>query len=267
MIATLVCLLPLVPAADRPAVVRLLAGTELYRQAAGAEVVVEGLVERVETSGRVEPAGRFNLYRLRYRDDQGREAVRELHVPDRAHLLAGHVGKQVRLRGKMQDIQEKGKVFKEFWPAELEPLTGPRPLLPGKDGVIARCDWQPDEARRAGERSYIIRDSQTLAKLMRIQGQTASQRSAELLAQRLKVAKIDWDKHMLVCVCAGLQAPPAQVLRVTGVRKVNGELQVSWMLTPEKDGLTGFGCPAETVLVERFPGPVRVEKAGPPSQR
>jgi hypothetical protein len=78
------------------------------------------------------------------------------------------------------------------------------------------------------------------------------------MAQRLNVAGIDWRKQMVVSVSAGLRADAGRLM-VTRVAVRDGALVVSYRLEAAADGSAGFGCPAETVLVDRFDGAVRLE--------
>jgi hypothetical protein len=87
-------------------------------------------------------------------------------------------------------------------------------------------------------------------------GGGADEAATALMARRLNVADIDWRKQMVVSVSAGLRADAGR-LTVTRVAVRPGALVVSYRL--EADGTAGFGCLAETVLVDRFDGAVRLE--------
>src|SRR5262249_18403294 len=213
---------PLAGAKARPGGLSLLEGEEQYRKAAGPEATLEGTVERTPTPGRVEPAARFNLFRLRTQDAGGREDVRELHVPGKAYLVASHVGKKVRVRGKLVETTAGGRVHRELWPAWLEPLTGALAERPGGDGGYARCAWQPDEARAPGARKYVFRSGEELARALRVSGPSAGETATELLARRLRVPALDWKKHMLVCVSAGLQGPAVEGLVIVRAARRGG---------------------------------------------
>ncbi len=67
---------------------------------------------------------------------------------------------------------------------------------------------------------------------------------------------------MLVTVCAGLRTD-IERLTIAKAHVEGGRLTISYKTTA---GAKGFGYPAETVLIDRFDGPVRfVEDAVPPS--
>jgi hypothetical protein len=265
MMTGLVLLVLAAPApAPRPGVVSLLERDEKYRKAAAAEVTLEGLVEQTP-SGRVE-ASRYNAFRLRHLDRAGREVVRELHVPGKAHLLSGHAGKKVRIRGKLIDTREGGKTYRELWPAWLEPLTEALANRPGADGVLARCTWRPEEARARGMRQYVFRSGEELARAMRVSGPSAAETATILLAQRLGLPTIDWNKHMLVCVSAGLQGPGVEGLVIVRAAGQGGVLRISYRLVRARGGGLGFGYPAQAALVARSGAKVRFEQELAPTK-
>src|SRR5262245_9037736 len=192
---------------------RLLAGDEEYGKAGGKEVTLDGLLERTPVTGRAGGSARFNVFRLRFQDFDGKEAVRELHLGDKAYLVAGQVGKKVRVHGKLMEVKVESGTVAELWPAWVQPLTGP--LVLGVDGIFARCDWQPEEARKRGKFQYVFRSGEQLAEAMRVRGSSAAQTATGMLAQRLRVPSLDWDKHMLLCVSAGLQGAAVEGLVIT----------------------------------------------------
>src|SRR5262249_30887720 len=147
-----------------------------------------------------------------------------------------------------------GRVHRELWPASLEPLTGALAERPGEDGVYARCDWQPDEARAPGARKYVFRSGEELARALRVSGPSAGETATELLARRLRVPALDWKKHMLVCVSAGLQGPAVEGLVIVRAARRGGELHVSYRLVPAAGGGAGFGFPAQAALIDRADG-------------
>lgn len=237
----------------------LLAKEDLYRKAEGQEVTLEGILERAPSSTTAPPS-HLNLFRLRW-DNEGRIVVHELHVPGKAHLLAAHVDKRVRVLGKLVVTKVDGKPRQELWPAWMEPLSRNPTAAPGADGVFARCDWQPDEARVRGERRYVFRSGEELAKAMRLSGPSAGETATRLLARRLRVSAIDWRKHMLVCVSAGLQTSAVEGLRIVWAADRDGETRIMYRLVPGKSGGFSFGYPAETALMPRHDGTVKFDRA------
>ena len=127
------------------------------------------------------------------------------------------------------------------------------------DGVFARCDWQPDEARVRGRRQYVFRSGEDLARALRVSGPSGAETATALLARRLRVPAIDWNKHMLVCVSAGLQGPAAGGLAIERAAERDGVLRITYRLVPAKEG-AGFGYPAQTALVARTAGEVRFDE-------
>jgi hypothetical protein len=241
-----------------PGVLKLLHADDDYRKQAGAEVLLDGLIERTPTTGRPGGTERFNVFRLRYQDPSGKEEVREFFVKDEAYRLSSHLGKKVRVAGKLVETKVKDDVVHEIWPAWLQPLTGPLALAPGPDGVYARCDWQPEEARKQGARQYVFRTPEQLATAMGVSGSSAPKTASELLSRRLQLPSIDWEKQMVICVSAGLQGPAVESLAITSVKEEGEILRVKYRLSPGQGG--GFGYPAQSVLVPRSAAEVRFEQ-------
>lgn len=258
--AFLILSLPWAPApateADKSGVITLLADQEAYRGAKPPEMIYLGTLERTPGSGKI-GAGRFNPYRLTGQDGAGNPVVHELHLPIRAHLVATQVGQRVRIVGKLCPVEVEGKTVQELWPARLAPLSTPLAVSPAADGIFARCSWQPDEARQRGARQYAFRNGLQLAKVMKLTGGSTEETATALLAQRLGVAAIDWKAHMLVTLSAGLRGAEVDKLIVSRVCVKDHTMIVSYRLQPGPGGAGGFGYPAETVLVERFEGPLR----------
>jgi hypothetical protein len=248
------------PAPDEPAgpkPVVLLADSDEYKAAKAAEAVFEGAIENNPGDGVGKPT-RFNAYRLRGKDAAGKEFVRELYVPGKAFLLAAFVEKRVRVTGKFVDTPADGKVYAELWPAQLVE-TAAAVAAVDEGGVHARCDWQPGEAMKFGKRVFVFRDGRELAKALRLSGEDAATTAGTMLAQKLDVRAIDWDKRMLVTVAAGLRSGDVERLTVTRVEVKDGAMTVYFRTPPRTQNPGGFCYPAETVLVDRFDGAVRAE--------
>jgi hypothetical protein len=235
------------PAAEA---VPLFAAEAWYREAKEAEAVFEGVVEHTPGTGRLGPPRRFNAYRLAWTDAAGKAVARELYAPGKAQLLAPYLGRRVRVAGKAVDTEADGTTYHEIWPARLEPL--------GADGVLARCYWRPGDGLQREPRCVVFRGGADLAPPLGLSGGGVDEAATALMARRLNVAGIDWHKQMVVSVSAGLRADAGR-LTVTRVAVRAGALVVSYRLEPAADGAAGFGCPAETVLVDRFDGAVRLE--------
>jgi hypothetical protein len=160
------------------------------------------------------------------------------------------------------------------------PAPAPAPMnpdAPGPDGVFARCAWQPAGALQVGEKQYVFRDGKQVADAMKLKGDTAAETAAAQLAQRLNVKGIDWQKQMVVTVAAGLKGGDADRLRVTRAVRKDQTLTIYYTLRVEQPPpddkpmsppqATGFGCPAETVLVPRFDGTVKVQREDDPPKK
>jgi hypothetical protein len=155
------------------------------------------------------------------------------------------------------------------------PAPAPAPMIkpdaPGLDGVYARCDWQPAAALAVGEKQYVFRDGKPLADAMRLKGDGAADTATTLLAKRLNVKSIDWKKQMVVTLAAGIKGADADHLSITRVVQKDQTLTIYYTFhvdqpAPSGDkpmsppAATGFGCPAETVLVNRFDGVVKFQR-------
>jgi hypothetical protein len=242
-------------------VLPLLDGETWYREAKGEEARFEGVLERNVGSGRLGSATRFNTYRLTWIDAAGKPDGRELYVPGKAQLLAEYLGQRVRLVAKAIDTEADGKSYRELWPARLETLD-PAVLTagqPGRDGIVARCYWRPDSVLQREPRVAVFRDPGQLVPYLRLSGGALEEAATKIMAERLNVPAIDWKKQMLVSVSAGLRGQDAERLTVTRVVVKDKVLTVSYRLETTPGGAGGVGFPAETVLVDRFDGEVRLE--------
>jgi hypothetical protein len=149
------------------------------------------------------------------------------------------------------------------------PMTVPDAA--GPDGVYARCKWQPAAALHVGEKHYVFRDGKALADAMKLKGDTAAETATAQLAQRLNVKAIDWKKHMLVTLAAGVKGADADRLTITRAVLKDQTLTIYYTLRVDQAAppgdkpmspstATGFGCPAETALVPRFDGTIKIQR-------
>jgi hypothetical protein len=161
------------------------------------------------------------------------------------------------------------------------PVPVPEPPKNGDappDGVFARTYWQPAAALHKGGHHYVFRDGKALADAMKVTGSSADETATAMLAKQLGVKAIDWKKQMVVTVAAGLQGAEADRLFITRVVVQDDALSVYYQLrveeklqpTGDKDdgkppakGAGGFGYPAETVLVNRYDGAIRLKDETP----
>jgi hypothetical protein len=78
----------------------------------------------------------------------------------------------------------------------------------------------------------------------------------ELLAA-LKVKSIDWDRQMVVVVCAGRKPSSGYRVKITGVVRQKDCLKVSWTLLVPKGGADDvLTYPSECVLLPKHTGKV-----------
>jgi hypothetical protein len=231
-----------------------------YKEAKPAETTIEGIVKRTPTTGLVGVPTRFNAFQLTYADATGQTQIREIYAPEKAHMLGDFVDQRVRLVGKLVDTEVDGKTRHELWAARLESLKGSAAKLQPKDGVLARTNWQAQAALRTGKQTLVFREGAALARHLRVTGEDSERAASALMAKHLNVQAIDWDKHMLVSICAGLKTTEADRLVIARVAVKDRELIVTYRLTAPEGGASGFGYPAETALVERFDGVVRFEE-------
>ncbi len=257
-----VCLASL--ATERPAPVVILADDADYKAAKAAEMIFDGILERTPSRGTLGGPSRFNPYRLTGRDGTGKPLVRELFVASKAPLLVVHVGQRLRVVGKLVEVESDGKKQLELWPARMEAVSEAIAETPPADGVYARAVWQPGSAMKRGFRFFVFRDGAQLAHEMNLTGATVSDTATSLMAGRLRVPAIDWKKHMIVTVAAGLRGSDADRLSVTRVVVEDDRMTIYCKMEIGGPGPpSGFGYPAETVLVDRFAGRVRVEEEKP----
>ncbi|MFN4257908.1 MAG: hypothetical protein ACK4RK_01320 [Gemmataceae bacterium] len=247
---------------DKPLI--LFAEAEWYQKARGEEQLFDGFLELNPGGGKIGAQPRFNAYWFRWTDWDGRKQSRELYAPGKEALLAAYLDQRVRLWAKMVNTDIEGKTYHELWPARLEVGGAITTELASKDGIHARANWQPAATRRAGLQVLVIRDGKELAKHMNlIGGDSVPAIATAQMARLLRVADIDWGKHMLVCVAAGLQANGADRLLVTRAAIADRKMTLIYHILPPEEGAGGFGFPAQTVLIDRFLGEVKVEREEP----
>jgi hypothetical protein len=234
--------------AEKPQSVRLLADDAVYLRAAELEAVYEGVLER-RSGG---PTLTFRLVG----QEGGKPVVWPLYLPTQPERLTPFVGKRVRVRGKL--IVAANRIEPDLWPARLE-AAATTTLPAGRDGVAARSPWQPESARRAGVRQFVVRDARQLAEVMKLDGRGAEETAIKILARELGVEKIDWERQMVVCVAGGLRGPEVDRLTITHIVREGSGMTVFYKLEKDGNGAGGFGYPAETVLIDRHDGPVRFE--------
>jgi hypothetical protein len=145
------------------------------------------------------------------------------------------------------------------------------------DGVYSRVYWQPPAALHRGNRHFVFRDGKALAEAMGITGSAADETATSKIAELLGVKTIDWQKQMVVTVAAGLRGADVDRLTISravvkdDVLTLYYELRAEDKLRPpaEKDDgqptpkIGGFGYPAETVLVPRIDGAIRLKDETP----
>lgn len=234
-------LTPVPVIADNPGPLRLFQGDPRYLAAGGIETTYEGTLER--------QPGAPGRYRLAGRE-RGERVVWVLTLPEGPDRLEDLVGQKMRVFGKLSGLAPT-----TLWPASIE-LLGPPVRIP-VDGVLARSDWQPSEARMQGVRHYTFRDATQLAKAMGLITGEVEKTANTNMSKLLGVEAIDWDHQMVVIVCAGLQGGDIERLRITRVERGADAVTIFYKLEKSPMPRGGFSYPAETVLVTRRDGPVR----------
>jgi hypothetical protein len=238
-------------------VLSLYADEPWYRSARGEEVLFDGTLELNPGSG-VIGAKRFNPYQLTFTGFDGKPATRELYLPGKAQLLIAYRGQRVRVLGKAIDTVADGKTLAEIWPARLEVVGAGGVVLRDPSGIHARCVGQLAGVQNLRPQQLVIRSAEDLARHMGLSGSSAAETASDSLAKRLRLTSIDWSKSMLVHVSAGLQGNGADRLSVTRLEKTDRGLTVYYRLAAPQPGAGGLSYPAETVLIDRFDGEVRI---------
>lgn len=251
MISTLL-LLVAGAAVPQPPSITLLAGTPEYRALKGEEGTFAGTLRRTpDNKGyRLEGSGMPAPF-------DGRSAPLELYAPGKAHLLDSFVGEYVHLSGKL----DGGKPAR-LHPARLERVgKGDRA---GADGVIARLPYAlvggvPFVARTVFTGTYL--NGEQFATVLRIEGPTRGETATRWLQARMRLPQIDWSKHSVVAVRAGLVAASRQ-LAITRVRKEGRSLVVYWDWVTSRKAERGIQVAGEMALVPRHQGPVVFRRQG-----
>jgi hypothetical protein len=257
-------------AADPPKPLAILADDVDYKASKVTETIHEGILERTPSKGTLGGPSRFNPYRLSSQDGAGKPVVRELFVATKAPLLAVHVGQRVRVVGKLIEVETDGAKRLELWAAKLSAVSEALADAPGEDGVYARTTWQPGSDRKLAFRFAVFRDGTQLARDMKLTGTTVGDTATTMAARQLHVPTVDWTKHMVVSISGGLlRGKDADLLTVTRVTVDDDKMTIYYKMTVRGPGpASGFGDPAETVLINRFAGTVRVEEEKtPPTAR
>jgi hypothetical protein len=241
-------------AVPQPPSVTLLAGTPEYRALKGPEQAFAGTLRRT-------PDGMG--YVLETPDPFGPPRSRvDLYAPGKAHLLDARVGEFVRLTGKL-DAGNPAKLY----PARLERVgKGDRT---GSDGVIARLPYAliggvPVVARTVFTGAYL--SGEQVAAVLRIDGPTRGETATRWLQARMQVPHIDWGKHSVVAVRAGLVAAPRKLV-IARVQKEDRTLIVYWDWVMAAGTESGIQMAGEMALVPRHDGPIVFRRVGAATNR
>jgi hypothetical protein len=117
--------------------------------------------------------------------------------------------------------------------------------------VLARAPWRFGVQDNT-QHQLVIRSQEELEK--------AAPKQADQLLKALKVDKIDWKTQMLVMVSAGAKRTGGYRVEITKLTPEGKTLTVHWKLhTPTGFVTQALTHPAESVLVERFDGPVKFD--------
>jgi hypothetical protein len=147
------------------------------------------------------------------------------------------------------------------------PVAQPDPTKEVK--VLATGEWRP---ARGGPgqpaRQLVLRSAAEAARAVGQAPDAKGQRLAsEQLAKALKVAKIDWDKQMVVVVSAGTKRTGGYRVEIQGAEVRGDKLTVQWVLhSPRRDQpvTQSLTYPAQAALLTKFAGPVAFSQAAAP---
>ncbi len=133
----------------------------------------------------------------------------------------------------------------------------------GELKIQGRGFWRASAEPDTPAQQLVIRNAVDAARAQRLVPDGKSQQQATAnLAKALKVARIDWDKQMVIVVTAGAKPTGGYRVEVQKLAVKDGELTVKWKLhTPTGFVTQAFTHPAEAVLTEKFEGKVRFDPA------
>jgi hypothetical protein len=159
------------------------------------------------------------------------------------------------------------------------PADETKPTPPTKDvgaavKILGRAPWRASAKPGSAAQQLVIRSEADFAKAVSPANDTKT--VLDNLKKQLKVETIDWQKQMLIVASGGAQSTGGFRFEILGVFVKGDTMTVCWKLHAPKptDFVTAaFTHPAETVLVETFPGkvvfdpPAAKEKQKPPAKR
>jgi hypothetical protein len=127
---------------------------------------------------------------------------------------------------------------------------------PGDVKILGRGNWKSPATQGAPATQLVIRNGNEYARAVRTRESPAA--ALANLRKEMKV-DVDWDKHMLIVVTAGVQPTGGYRVEITDVTKGDDTMTVRWKLHKPKPGdltTSALTHPAEMVLVEKFAGTV-----------
>src|SRR5262245_33065154 len=122
--------------------------------------------------------------------------------------------------------------------------------------ILGRGNWKAPATQGAAAMQLVIRNANEYAKAHRTR--ESPQAALVNLRKEMKV-DVDWDKHMLIVVSAGVQPTGGYRVAITDVKQSGDTMTVHWKLHKPKPGdltISALTHPAEMVLVEKFAGKV-----------
>jgi hypothetical protein len=226
---------------------------------------------------------------------------KEVYVGRKDNLLDRFVGKQVKVVGKVITREKDGKKYLEIWPARIE-VENPKDVVPLPSKVVQapkvgqfklpspedECcaddkDAQPGGADAkllkiqasapiplAGKNKHsIIRSAKELlaAQGGKDAGDEAEKAATAKLAKALKLEAIDWSKQMVIGINGGTRPTGGYSVEVISATVQNNKLTIYWKLNTPKPGqpvTQALTHPAQTVVIDRYEGPVEFNPAMPP---
>lgn len=270
-LALVVAPCPVQAPAKTPAAATLFANEQWYKDHQAEEKTLEGVLMLAKGDGKIGMPERFNGFRLTWLED-GKPVTRLLFTNGNDHLLASFQGGQrnaytVKITGKLVD-EVGGKKTAELWPARIE-VVGEVPYgVVGDLKIVARQQnnlWYLNSIRRDREpRPFVFRDGKDVATSMGYQGPAADTQATQYLASSvLGIAngRIDWNKHMAICLTAGIQTGNVSVEITRVAISESGGVDVFWKLS-QPAGATGNSYPITTILVPKMDGEITFFREG-----
>lgn len=238
--------------------VELFAKEGFYKNQKGAEQEFVGVLRKADRGKNVIGFGRYNPFRL----EMDAKKVREVYVGGKLKLLDPYVGKKIKIVGKAVDMEVEGRMHHEIWGAYLVVLAGDKDKKEG--GKTTELKIHAKTPARIAQGPAVIKSAEQLGKIQN----TDPDKATASLAKMLKVDSIDWKKQMVIVISGGTQRTGGYSVEAKSLEVKGDKLIVHWKLNTPAPGsfvTQAFTNPAQTILVDRFEGPVEYNPLSPPA--